>query len=118
VLADEDQPERGDAKVDTFQAGRDRAEQQAGQAGQADCEHHPGERWQAQAANLVCARVDGFTGKPAVAGRAHGEEECVPEGELPGRTDEDVQADRPDRGAEHGEAGPQPELLQVVREHE
>ena len=55
VLAEEDQPERGDAEVDAPQAGGDRAEQQARHAGGGDGQGDGDERRQAPADRVADA---------------------------------------------------------------
>ena len=119
VLADEDQAERGDAEVDAAQPGRDRAEQQAGEAGQQHAHDHA-DAAAASPSPLEVRDADaaGLPGDVDVGDRADGEEEGVREGQLAGRPDQQVQPDGADDRRAHGEAGAQPELLDVERQHE
>src|SRR5664280_621035 len=87
VLAEEDQPDGGDAQVDAAESAGDRAEQQPGQPGEQYGEHRRDRRRQTEAGQLQQSRGRAGTGEVAVAVSTDGEEEAVGQRQLPRRTD-------------------------------
>ena len=116
VLADEHQPERRDAEVDAAQPGGDRAEQQPGQPGDAGRPATMPSSGGQPRPPCFSTPPPGAAGDERVGDRADRQEEGVRQGQLAGRADQDVQPDRADDRAEHGEAGAQPELVDVQRQ--
>jgi hypothetical protein len=117
VLADEDEPERGEPEVDPAQPPGDGAEQRAGEPGREDRPDGRQDGRQAGAARRARQPRRGRLAREvAVAVGPDGDVERVGERQLAGHAHQQREPDRADRRRHREQPGLQPEALGVERQ--
>jgi hypothetical protein len=112
VQSEEDQAERSDPQIDAAKPGGDRAEQQAGQASDSDCQDGSHQRRQPEA-EMIVARCMRVRGKVGVTVGADGDEEGMAEGEHAGLTEQQGETKGRDGRGEPEEPELEPERVEV-----